>query len=69
MLEAGIGRAQNIAMATLPGFVLPGDVSASKRYWAEDIIAPAVEVTSRGTIVRPTAPGLGYEVNESVLSR
>jgi O-succinylbenzoate synthase len=64
MLEAGIGRAQNIAMATLPGFVLPGDVSASKRYWTEDIITPEVEVTPRGTIHRPTAPGIGYEVNE-----
>lgn len=65
MLEAGIGRAQNIAMATLPGFVLPGDVSASKRYWSEDIITPEVEVTSRGTIPRPTSPGIGYEVNEA----
>ncbi len=64
MLEAGIGRAHNIAMSTLPGFVLPGDVSASKRYWAEDIITPPVEVTPRGTIPRPTGVGLGYEVNE-----
>ncbi len=64
MLEAGIGRAHNIAMSTLPGFVLPGDVSASKRYWAEDIIVPPVEVTPRGTIPRPTGVGLGYEVNE-----
>lgn len=65
MLEAGIGRAQNIAMATLPGFTLPGDVSASKRYWTEDIITPEVEVTRRGTIIRPEAPGIGYEVNEA----
>ena len=65
MLEAGIGRAHNIAMATLPGFVLPGDVSASKRYWTEDIITPPVEVTPRGTITRPTGPGFGYEVNEA----
>jgi len=64
MLEAGIGRAHNIAMSTLPGFVLPGDVSASKRYWTEDIITPPVEVTSHGTISRPTGVGLGYEVNE-----
>ena len=64
MLEAGIGRAHNIAMSTLPGFTLPGDVSASKRYWAEDIITPPVEVTARGTIIRPTGPGIGYEVNE-----
>ena len=60
MLESGIGRAHNIAMSTLPGFVLPGDVSASKRYWDEDIIEPEVEVTSEGTIRAPAAPGLGY---------
>ncbi|HKQ91422.1 MAG TPA: o-succinylbenzoate synthase [Blastocatellia bacterium] len=64
MLEAGVGRAHNIAMSTLPGFTLPGDVSASKRYWAEDIITPPVEVTPRGTIPRPTGVGIGYEVNE-----
>ncbi|MDQ3010180.1 MAG: o-succinylbenzoate synthase [Acidobacteriota bacterium] len=64
MLEAGIGRAHNIHMSTLPGFVLPGDVSASKRYWSEDIITPPVEVTSRGTILRPNGAGLGYDVNE-----
>lgn len=64
MLEAGIGRAHNIAMSTLPGFVLPGDVSASKRYWTEDIITPPVEVSPRGTIPRPTGVGIGYEVNE-----
>ncbi|HMB26714.1 MAG TPA: o-succinylbenzoate synthase [Blastocatellia bacterium] len=64
MLEAGVGRAHNIAMSTLPGFTLPGDVSASKRYWNEDIITPPVEVTPRGTIPRPTGVGIGYEVNE-----
>ena len=45
MLEAGIGRAHNVALASLPNFVLPGDVSASKRYWKQDIIQPAVETT------------------------
>ena len=50
MLEAGIGRAHNVALATLPNFVLPGDVSASKRYWQRDIIQPAVETTAYGTI-------------------
>lgn len=64
MLESGIGRAHNIHMSTLPGFTLPGDVSASKRYWTEDIITPPVEVTPQGTIPRPTGVGLGYEVNE-----
>jgi o-succinylbenzoate synthase len=61
MLESGIGRAHNIAMSTLPNFTLPGDVSASKRYWAEDIIEPEVEVTPRGTIKIPSGPGIGYE--------
>src|SRR5215469_13240171 len=62
MLETGIGRAHNIAMSTLPGFVLPGDVSASQRYWEEDLIEPEVEVTSNGTIQVPTSPGIGYAV-------
>lgn len=60
MLESGVGRAHNIAMSALPGFVLPGDVSASQRYWEEDIIEPEVEVTPQGTIRVPVAPGLGY---------
>jgi len=62
MLESGIGRAHNIAMSTLEGFTLPGDVSASKRYWHEDIIEPAVEVTPNGTIIAPEKPGIGFEV-------
>jgi o-succinylbenzoate synthase len=60
MLESGIGRAHNIAMSTLPNFTLPGDVSASRRYWTEDIIEPEVEVTPKGTIRVPVAPGIGY---------
>jgi O-succinylbenzoate synthase len=60
MLETGIGRAHNIAMSTLAGFTLPGDVSASKRYWNEDLIEPEVEVTSKGTIHVPKTPGIGY---------
>jgi o-succinylbenzoate synthase len=60
MLESGIGRAHNIALSTLPNFSLPGDVSASRRYWEEDIIDPAVEVTPQGTIRVPTSPGIGY---------
>ncbi|MBI2818884.1 MAG: o-succinylbenzoate synthase [Acidobacteria bacterium] len=63
MLESGVGRAHNIALATLPNFVLPGDVSASKRYWKQDVIHPAVEVTTRGTIQVPDGPGIGYEVD------
>ena len=65
MLESGIGRAHNIAMATLVGFTLPGDVSASARYWAEDIIEPPVTVSARGTINAPDKPGIGYEVNNA----
>jgi len=61
MLESGIGRAHNIALATLPNFSLPGDVTASKRYWAEDIISPEVTVSPQGTIRVPTKPGIGFE--------
>ncbi len=63
MLESGVGRAHNIAMSTLSGFTLPGDVSASKRYYEEDTINPPVEVTSGGTIRVRTGPGIGYELN------
>ena len=63
MLESGIGRAHNIAMATLAGFTLPGDVSASARYWEQDIIEPAVTVSPRGTIAAQDKPGIGFEVN------
>ena len=65
MLESGIGRAHNIAMSTLEGFTLPGDVSASARYWEEDIIEPPVTVTSRGTIAVPQTPGIGYEIKRA----
>ena len=63
MLESGIGRAHNIAMSTLPGFILPGDVSASRRYWSQDIIDPEVTVSANGTISSPRKPGLGYVPN------
>jgi O-succinylbenzoate synthase len=69
MLESGVGRAHNIALSTLPNFVLPGDVSASKRYWARDIIEPPVEVTSRGTIETPQEPGFGYALDHDFLRR
>ncbi|MGH9871716.1 MAG: o-succinylbenzoate synthase [Pyrinomonadaceae bacterium] len=65
MLESGIGRAHNIAMATLAGFTLPGDVSASARYWKEDIIEPPVTVSAAGTITAPDQPGIGFDVNQS----
>jgi O-succinylbenzoate synthase len=60
MLEAGIGRAHNIALSTLPNFILPGDVTASRRYWHEDIIEPEVTVSAQGTIRVPTGPGIGF---------
>jgi O-succinylbenzoate synthase len=69
MLESGIGRAHNIAMATLAGFTLPGDVSASARYWEEDIIEPPVTVSSLGTIAAPDKPGIGFEVNRARIDR
>jgi O-succinylbenzoate synthase len=61
MLESGVGRAHNIAMSSLPNFTLPGDISASARYWHEDIITPEVTVSPQGTITVPTAPGIGFE--------
>lgn len=69
MLESGIGRAHNIAMSTLPGFTLPGDVSASRRYWADDVIEPKVEVSARGTILAPQSPGLGFAVKDDLIER
>ena len=69
MLESGIGRAHNIAMSTLAGFTLPGDVSASRRYWHEDIIVPGVEVSANGTITAPEAPGIGFEVRRERIEK
>lgn len=69
MLESGIGRAHNIAISTLAGYTMPGDVSASKRYWHEDIIEPAVEVSPHGTITAPETPGIGFEVKEDRIAR
>ncbi len=68
MLEGGIGRAHNIALSTLEGFTLPGDVSASKRYWKRDLIDPAVEVSERGTIQVPETPGFGYDVDRDYVA-
>jgi O-succinylbenzoate synthase len=67
MLEAGIGRAHNIALATLPNFVLPGDVSASRRYWKQDIIEPPVETTPQGTIEIRNEPGFGYAIDHDFM--
>jgi len=62
MLESGIGRAHNIHLSTLPGFTLPGDVAASRRYFAPDVIDPEIEVRSDGTIAVPSGPGIGVTV-------
>lgn len=69
MLESGIGRSHNIALSTLENFSLPGDVSASARYWSEDIIEPDVTVTPEGEIVIPDSPGRGYEVRADLIDR
>jgi o-succinylbenzoate synthase len=63
MLESGIGRAHNIALASLPRFTLPGDISASSRYFERDIISPAVTVAPDGTVVVPDRPGLGFDID------
>lgn len=62
MLESGIGRLANVHLQTLPGFTLPGDTSASRRYFEEDLIEPGVTVDASGTIQVPKGPGLGHEI-------
>jgi O-succinylbenzoate synthase len=62
MLESGIGRLANVHLQTLPGFTLPGDTSASARYFAEDLVDPPVVVSAQGTIQVPEAPGIGHEI-------
>jgi O-succinylbenzoate synthase len=69
MLESGIGRAHNIALSTLEGFTLPGDVSASARYWTTDIIEPEVTVSAEGEIAIPDTPGRGYEVRTNLIEK
>jgi len=66
MIEFGISRAHNIALASLPGFTIPGDISASSRFWDEDIISPEVTL-DKGKIPVPASPGIGFEVNEKRL--
>lgn len=69
MLESGVGRAHNVAMSTLPNFTLPGDVSASQRYWTNDIIEPEVVVSRQGTIRVPHAPGIGNTVRRDLVEQ
>jgi O-succinylbenzoate synthase len=69
MLETGIGRSHNIALSTLENFSLPGDVSASKRYWKEDLIEPEVEVSREGMIAVKNEAGTGYRVREDLIEK
>lgn len=66
MLESGIGRAYNVALASLPNFTLPGDISPSRRYWARDIVTPEWTMDAEGFVTVPLSrPGIGVEVDES----
>jgi O-succinylbenzoate synthase len=67
MLESGIGRAGNVAIAALPNFKLPGDLSASRRYFHQDIVEPEFQVDADGTMRVPTGPGIGVEVSQKNL--
>lgn len=67
MLESGIGRAHNVALASLPNVRLPGDTSASKRYWERDVVTPEFTLNDDGTVTVPTGPGIGVEVDEAFL--
>jgi O-succinylbenzoate synthase len=69
MLETGIGRVHNIHLSSLENFRLPGDVSASKRYWKEDIVDPEVTVSPQGTIRVPEGPGTGFRVKEDLVEK
>jgi O-succinylbenzoate synthase len=69
MLESGLGRSHNIALSTLANFHLPGDVSASKRYWKEDVIEPEVTVSEYGFITIRDVPGTGYALREDQIER
>jgi O-succinylbenzoate synthase len=69
MLETGIGRSQNIALSTLQNFSLPGDVSASKRYWKEDIVDPEIEVSPAGMIAITDQAGTGYRVKPDLIDK
>lgn len=63
MLESGVGRAYNVALASLPNFSLPGDLSPSARYWDRDIVTPEWTMDAEGMVKVPTKPGLGITVD------
>jgi O-succinylbenzoate synthase len=66
MLETGVGRAANLALASLPGFVLPGDLSAADRFWSDDIVSDPAQLERDGTIAVPVGPGLGVAVRDDL---
>jgi len=66
MLESGVGRAHNLALASLPGFELPGDISASRRYWERDVVSPELRVIE-GLMDVPSGPGIGVEIDADFL--
>lgn len=68
MLESGVGRAHNIAITSLSNFTIPGDTSASSRYWAQDIVAPEVDFLKPGILAVPEGPGIGYAINWAVVN-
>jgi o-succinylbenzoate synthase len=67
LLETGVGRAHNVAVASLPGFVLPNDISASNRYFEHDIVTPEFKLNPDGTITVPTGTGIGVEIDQDRL--
>jgi O-succinylbenzoate synthase len=70
MLESGIGRAHNLHLSSLPNFRLPGDIAASRRYYAEDLIEPPIEVSPDGTVPVPSdGPGIGVAVEQDRIAR
>jgi O-succinylbenzoate synthase len=69
MLESGVGRAHNIHLSTLANFTLPGDIAASKRYYAPDLIEPPIEVRPDGTIPVPEGPGIGVTLVQDRIDR
>jgi len=69
MLESGIGRAGNVALASLPNFTLPSDLSPNRKYYTEDVVETLFELNPDGTITVPTGPGIGVEINMKALEK
>ncbi|MEW6457412.1 MAG: o-succinylbenzoate synthase [Acidobacteriota bacterium] len=69
MLESGIGRAHNVHLSSMKQFILPNDISESRRYFKEDLVNPPFELTNKGTIKVPSSPGIGVKVEEKFLKK